>query len=686
MNSHYSQRQNNMLRRSILELSSRQSFRRSPTWVSTQIPSHLSFRKPYSVASEQNAPQGSGSTGKPPESGSYFSKVIIGILAFGAAVAAYRLNEQSVEAQRRRRALELVKIDPVDLSTNIKDLKEDKPLGEQNVMSSIQESNVSSPNTEPAEKNSETHSDLPHLDDLSRSGGESQFQVKDETQLTPEEDITPIEEKELPSSSPSIVTSDDESKTSGTSLDERLDVKSTNMKPKIEQHEAVESRTILKEANAIPEENEMKSTSPGQQTATDMPEDAHGGVVQPSSLLDEYYLRDMDQATISTLSDKHKDLVGASEDSNDVYISKDGKLVLDFIQAIHAAEKRQAELDAHIFAEEKRKFKRYVEEGCTVPNEGFGEKYEKELKDTRARELMYAEEAAILDKQKMELNRERVKAAAALMSLQGELEEKLRMELEQKEAEAELQLKKIQELAKAELAAAIASEKAFQIEKMAEANLHINALCMAFYARSEEARHSHSVHKLALGALALEDALSKGLPIQQEIEALHTYLEGIDKDPLLDLVLSSLPEETRSTGTDTTLQLKHKASDSIEVYAYGGEEDMAFDALKGTLRHFSMIPPGGGGILAHSLAHVASLLKVKEADQSGDGIESLINRVESFLAEGKLSEAADTLENGVKGTKAAEVISDWLRRARDRAIAEQALTMLQSYATSISGS
>ncbi|KAI8030685.1 MICOS complex subunit mic60 [Camellia lanceoleosa] len=640
-----------MLRRSILELSSRQSFRRNPTWISTQIPSHLSFRKQYSVASEQNAPQGSGSTGKPPESGSYFSKVIIGILAFGAAVAAYRLNEQSVEAQRRRRALESVKIDPVDLSKNIKDLKEDKPLGGQNVMSSIQESNVSSPNTEPAEKNIETHSDLPHLDDLSRSGGESQFQVKDETQLTPEEDITPIQEKELPSSSPSIVTSDDESKTSGTSLDERLDVKSTNMKPKIEQHEAVESTTILTEANAIPEENEMKSTSPGQQTATDMPGDAHGGVVQPSSLLDEYYLRDMDQATISTLSDKHKDLVGASEDSNDVYISKDGKLVLDFIQAIHAAEKRQAELDAHIFAEEKRKLK---------------EKYEKELKDTRARELMYAEEAAILDK---ELNRERVKAAAALKSLQGELEEKLRMELEQKEAEAELQLKKIQELAKAELAAAIASEKAFQIEKMAEANLHINALCMAFYARSEEARQSHSVHKLALGALALEDALSKGLPIQQEIEALHTYLEGIDKDPLLDLVLSSLPEETRSTGTDTTLQLKHK-----------------FDALKGTLRHFSMIPPGGGGILAHSLAHVASLLKVKEADQSGDGIESLINRVESFLAEGKLSEAADTLENGVKGTKAAEVISDWLRRARDRAIAEQALTMLQSYATAISGS
>lgn len=62
------------------------------------------------------------------------------------------------------------------------------------------------------------------------------------------------------------------------------------------------------------------------------------------------------------------------------------------------------------------------------------------------------------------------------------------------------------------------------------------------------------------GALALEDALSKGLPIQKEIDALRTYLEGIEKDSVLDLVLSSLPEETRYHGTDTTLELKQKAS------------------------------------------------------------------------------------------------------------------------------
>jgi len=39
---------------------------------------------------------------------------------------------------------------------------------------------------------------------------------------------------------------------------------------------------------------------------------------------------------------------------------------------------------------------------------------------------------------------------------------------------------------------------------------------------------------------------------------------------------------------------------------------LQFEALKDNVRHFSFFPPGGGGILAHSLAHVASWLKVCE--------------------------------------------------------------------------
>lgn len=62
------------------------------------------------------------------------------------------------------------------------------------------------------------------------------------------------------------------------------------------------------------------------------------------------------------------------------------------------------------------------------------------------------------------------------------------------------------------------------------------------------------------GAVALDDALSKGLPIETEIDALRSYLDGSDKDSVLDLVLSSLPEETRKNGIDTTLQLNQKVS------------------------------------------------------------------------------------------------------------------------------
>lgn len=48
------------------------------------------------------------------------------------------------------------------------------------------------------------------------------------------------------------------------------------------------------------------------------------------------------------------------EELNNGYLSKDGKVVLDFLQAIHAAEQRQAELDGRAFAEEKRALKVWI--------------------------------------------------------------------------------------------------------------------------------------------------------------------------------------------------------------------------------------------------------------------------------------------------------------------------------------
>ncbi|CBI21471.3 hypothetical protein VitviT2T_011082 [Vitis vinifera] len=666
-----------MLRRSVLEISSRKYYARVPRRItSQQIPPFFSSRKEFSAASQQNTSQGSGSTGKPSNSGSFMSKFIVGGVVIGAAVmTAYQTGYlDQIIVKEPHSSSEPTRTGVVDLGVEVPVLKSEETgvvdslvvpvpksgdshetgvsdLRERAGLPDSEDPNESSSNVE---HKTEPRSDFPHVEDLREKKVKNQFPVKDIADLTPEESAVPIQEKDLPPYPHISTASNDQITDSGTSSEGNIDMKDQEAIPSMEQNHGVPtiSKTILD--NTVPEKSNMDTVG--------ITKDGPGKDLEPpGSLVDAYYLTDKgDQTTAASSNgqgiggDKHfskekEASVSTIEDLNGAYISNDGKLVLDFLQAIHAAEKRQAELDAHAFSEQKRIMK---------------EKYEKELKDARVKELMYAEEAAMLEK---ELNQERAKLAATIKSLQEKAEEKLKTELEQKERESELELKKALELAKAELAAAIASEKASHIEKIAEANLHIDALCMAFYARSEEARQTHSVHKLALGALALEDALSKGLPIQTEIVVLHKYLDGIDKDSLLALVLSSLPEETRNHGTDTVLQLNQK-----------------FDDLKATLRHFSLIPPGGGGILAHSLANVASRLKVKQGDQSGDGIESVINRVESYLAQGQLVEAADALEDGVRGSEAAEIIVDWVKQARNRAIAEQALTLLQSYATSVS--
>lgn len=620
-----------MLRRSILKVSSHPSVGRISPQITTQIPLYLSSRKEFSAASQLNSPKGSGPTGNPPNSRGNLSKVFIGSIALGAAgITAYQtgyLDKLLTKEQNN------------DLNTHPLPIVHEEPQHSEKVGESVEQVAVQNV------KDSETFS--PPIDHGEKGVETNPYHGRRE------EETQQPEIKQLPISEPhdgKLPISTSDSYESVEKIQEELGTKSQDVKATTEDHEEVQSTLIPNEVASVLGEIEIKSEQSQQQVSENMAQGIQSNDnKEPDSLLDEYLLKDKTEQSTPVSSYLEKEIAEAVKGNNDIYMSKDGKVVLDFLQAIHTAEKRQEDLDARIFSEEKRLMK---------------EKYDKELKDARARELMYAERETILDK---ELHKEKLKSAAALKSLEEKLEEEFRMEIERKESEAELELKNLKDLAKAELAAAIASEKASQIEKMEEANLNINALCMAFYARSEEARQSHSVHKLALGALALEDALSKGLPIEKEVKALKSYIDGIDKDSLLGLVMASLPEDTLKNGTDTILQLNHK-----------------FDGLKGTLRHFSLMPPGGGGILAHSLSYIASLLKVKEADKSGDGIESVINRVESYLADGKLLEAAETLENGLKGSQATQVIGDWIQQARNRAITEQALTLLQSYATSAS--
>ncbi|XP_073004670.1 MICOS complex subunit MIC60, mitochondrial isoform X2 [Typha latifolia] len=635
-----------MFRRCIRDLSLERSFRRIPHPIrKQQMPFFLSSRNEFSNDSQRNSSQRTAPAEEASHSGNYISKIFLGSAVVGAAaMAAYQAGYINLQVKDGKS------------SVTVSDqavVKEPENLG-----SSAQEGAVTI-DKQPITLETDTttiDSGKPHPP--------TDIEIKKEvaSEIAPaEEEPVPVKEHEPEDLTKETFQVPDDQKVDSKLSHENsseMDRNEPNVEEKMLAETSNEQSVAADDSIIASEQSHAKEASSDHNNMMEMPKETLDTErTADKSLSESYTLQDEESpdlprkgesADLLAASSSNKEAsVTTSENPTDKGPSDDGKFILDLIEAIHAAERKQAESDAYIFSEEKRKLK---------------EKYEKELKDARARELMYAEEAAILDK---ELKKEKVKSASTIKTLQEKAEQNLREELQRKDEEIDARLEKVQELAKAELFAAIAKEKASQIEKIAEANLNINALCMAFYARSEEASQSHSVHKLALGTLALEEALSKGLPVQAEVDSLCKFLEGIDKDSLLELALSSLPEEVLKHGTGTQMQLKQK-----------------FNSLKGTLRHFSLIPAGGGGILAHAVAHVASSIKMKE-DQSGDSIESVITRVENLLVDGKLAEAADALEGGVHGSEAEKVVVDWVRQARTRAIADQTLSLLQSYATSI---
>ncbi|KAM0936879.1 putative mitochondrial inner membrane protein Mitofilin [Dioscorea sansibarensis] len=631
-----------MLRRCIWELCSARSVHKRLT---SQMPFLLSSRNEFSNTSHRDqsqrpAPPGKTSAEEPSHQGNTGSKLVVGTVVFGAAfLAAYQTGYIDKFLQRGEESSpESTKFDSIKTHEDLK----------QSVHQEVLQSD---------EKPSTT---MPDADIVEDKDGNDHLNVLKDTmedvieEKAAEEGRIPVEVSEsarIAHDTPEPTaehTTDTKIASDGSSIANNMD--SAKQNEAAESEGSAEQNDRIDSSNHASEETGLFTNASHDGICIETPKVSIDEEKVQKSLAHSYSLQEDELPEVSVNQEKAGAFLTKSEDKEDpkdINKPEDGRILLDLIDAIHAAEKKQAETDAFVFAEEKRKLK---------------EKYEKDLKDARARELMYAEEAAILDK---ELNKEKTKAADTIKLLEGNAEKHLREELQHKEEEAQEQLQKVKDLAKTELAATIAAEKSSQIERIAEANLNINALCMAFYARSEEARQSHSIHKLALGTLALEDALSQGLPIRAEIDALHKSLEGIDRDSLLSLALSSLPEEILSFGTYTQMQLNQK-----------------FDSLKGTLRHFSLIPAGGGGILAHTVAHIASSIKMKGCED-GDSIESLICNVEMFLLDGKLAEAADTLEVGVRGSEAEGAIVEWVRQARNRAIAEQALALLRSYASAI---
>lgn len=194
------------------------------------------------------------------------SKYFIGGLVVGAAgVAAYHTGYLDKFLDKEQHSAESAKISTVnkdmqELPKNNQDLQDDE-LVEKIGVPNFQDSNISSPNMDHA-KNIEP----PRLEDSSGSEGENESQAK-AAELIPQNSSTPIEEKELASSSQSNLITDNENANSRTTPQENL-----NAKPILQQQEAVEMTPIFTQDNAVPKEDETKSNPSQDFNTTDISE------------------------------------------------------------------------------------------------------------------------------------------------------------------------------------------------------------------------------------------------------------------------------------------------------------------------------------------------------------------------------------------------------------------------------
>ncbi|KAE8706843.1 RNase L inhibitor protein-related isoform 1 [Hibiscus syriacus] len=344
-----------MLRRSIFQLSRcRGTPWRIPREIASQRLSPFIYsRKQFSTSAGENG-------NSKPESKSGVSNFALGVgtaVISGAILIAYQAGYFEKYGKGPK-----VSVD----STNIGfDGKNEKDI---QVVSSRNEELP--PYVDLPEQKVATNIDLPpQPETLSETQGENQSDVEDKSSDILGESTTTLPDQALPEYSQSSLPSADHTADVAASAEENLKSESIGKKETKTAPSPTTAAGLQDEPSKGAEAHDLGPGESQLKSVPSLPPTAEDKFSKdretPSSLLETYHLsEEADESYLASLNRKYERLsketeaFGTSvEELDDGYLSKDGKLVLDFLQAIHAAEKRQAELDAHAFAEEKRALK-----------------------------------------------------------------------------------------------------------------------------------------------------------------------------------------------------------------------------------------------------------------------------------------------------------------------------------------
>jgi mitofilin len=155
---------------------------------------------------------------------------------------------------------------------------------------------------------------------------------------------------------------------------------------------------------------------------------------------------------------------------------------------------------------------------------------------------------------------------------------------------------------------------------------------------------------------SLENATSPK-PFVRELAALK---EIAADDPVVDAAIASINPIAYQRGIPTSAQLIDR-----------------FRRVAGEVRKASLLPEEAG-VASHASSYVLSkLLFKKKGLATGDDVESILTRTETFLEEGNLDEAAREM-NGLTGW-AKTLSKDWLGEVRKVLEVQQALDVSISY-------
>ena len=227
---------------------------------------------------------------------------------------------------------------------------------------------------------------------------------------------------------------------------------------------------------------------------------------------------------------------------------------------------------------------------------------------------------------------------AAIESLRKDIDA-VRIEGDENQRKALEEQKVALDLAKA---TAIIEERSQRTVEMDGIRGELNVLAEAFDLRRAETKARHDLHQLSLACFALDWSRGRGAPLAAAADAVKRFANG---DPLIEAAIDAMPKVACERGALTQSQLRER-----------------FSRVRSSAASVSLIPlEGKGGIFAHSIAWLASMLRVREeAHTTGThmGTEATLALAESLLVEGKIVKAIAVMEEGFKDSAASKIIQD----------------------------